>query len=187
MFHHKVDILSSQLLRAVPNRSHVLQSQVQGPKGKFEYLGSGNFIFRDHRGLQSASQLGLVAAGSGVTPILQMLRQIFGDPNDDTAVRMVDVNNSERDIIVRDELDDLSRRFPERFRICHVLTRLPQLPAAGFHCVQGPVSCEILANNLYPPGPSTMVLVCGPPKLVSEVCRPALAEIGHLPTRVVVY
>lgn len=161
--------------------------QVNGPKGTFEYLGRGQFCFRDGRGLQTASQLALVAAGSGITPILQMLRHIFRDPEDETEVRLVDVNSSQEDIIVHDELSHLAKDFPGRFRVCHVLSKLPELlPEQGLY-LKGPVSRDILALHLFSPGASTMALVCGPPKLVSDVCRPALAQLGHSPQRVIVF
>lgn len=164
--------------------------QVQGPKGKFRALGRGQFVMCDEdETLHVATNLGLVAAGSGVTPMLQLLRHRFADADDFTRIAMVDVNNSERDIIVRDELDQYARKYRRTFKICHVLDELPEKMSrtTAVKYRQGPLTQTILQEILPPPSPLTLILLCGPPRLISEVCRPALLKIGHDPMRVLVY
>lgn len=152
--------------------------QVQGPKGRFVYEGRGQFTFRDGRKLPLALQMGIVAAGSGVTPMLQLLRHVFGDNLDQTLVVMLDVNSSEEDVIARDELEGYALRFRENFSIWHVLSKLPESNAPA-NSMRGPLNKEIMAALLPPPDPTTVVLCCGPPRLMSEVVCPALREIGH--------
>ncbi|CAN7988128.1 unnamed protein product [Ixodes hexagonus] len=160
--------------------------EVQGPKGAFIYQGQGEFSFpNSYRASVRASTIGLVAAGSGVTPILQLLRHIFSRAEDRTVVLMVDVNSSERDIIAYEELEELARRFPTRFRVCHVLSKLPDYSTPSYQ--EGPLSQELMAEHLPPPGPEVLLLVCGPPRLVSEICRPALKTIGHDESRILRY
>ncbi|XP_077540014.1 NADH-cytochrome b5 reductase 2-like [Haemaphysalis longicornis] len=163
--------------------------QVQGPKGKFRALGRGQFVTEGGTTLYVATHLGLVAAGSGVTPMLQLLRHRFADLSDFTRITMVDVNHSEQDIIVRDELEEYAKKDRRRFKICHVLDDLPEkIPkATPVQYKQGPLTQAILEEMLPPPGPLTLVLLCGPPRLISEVCRPALRNIGHDPMRVLAY
>ncbi|XP_077488598.1 NADH-cytochrome b5 reductase 2-like [Amblyomma americanum] len=163
--------------------------QVQGPKGKFEYLGRGRFVMENGRVLCLASHLGLISAGSGVTPMLQLLRHKFADPNDVTRVLMVDVNHSEHDIIMRQELEAYARDHRRTFKLCHVLTEMPDHKAdkSPVKYVEGPLTQSILEEFLPPPSSYSIMLVCGPPRLVSEVCRPALRNIGHEHLRVLVY
>lgn len=163
--------------------------QVQGPKGKYRALGRGQFVTQEGKALCVATHLGLVAGGSGVTPMLQLLRHRFRDANDLTRIAMVDVNHSERDIIVRDELEEYAKENRRTFKLCHVLDDLPeQIPkVTPVRYKQGPLTQAILQEILPPPGPLTLIFLCGPPRLISEVCRPALRNIGHDRMRVLVF
>ncbi|KAH9382590.1 hypothetical protein HPB48_010336 [Haemaphysalis longicornis] len=152
--------------------------QVQGPKGPFTYCGRGQFVLRSGRRLRPATQLGLVAAGTGVTPMLQLLRFVLADARDNTCIVLVDVNSSEDDIIAHAELENIAREFNDHFRIWHVLSKMPASDAPA-NFIQGRLTAGILAEHLPPPSPSTLVLCCGPPLFISDVCRPALAHIGH--------
>ncbi|XP_077541297.1 NADH-cytochrome b5 reductase 3-like [Haemaphysalis longicornis] len=152
--------------------------QVQGPKGPFTYCGRGQFVLRSGRRPRTATQLGLVAAGTGVTPMLQLLRFVLADARDNTCIVLVDVNSSEDDIIAHAELENIAREFNDHFRIWHVLSKMPASDAPA-NFIQGRLTAGILAEHLPPPSPSTLVLCCGPPLFISDVCRPALAHIGH--------
>ncbi|KAH7958081.1 hypothetical protein HPB51_027932 [Rhipicephalus microplus] len=83
--------------------------QIQGPKRRFVYEGRGKFATADGHQLPLVARLGLVAAGSGVTPMLQLLRHLLADNVDRTTVMMIDVNSNEQDIIARQELDDYAK------------------------------------------------------------------------------
>ncbi|KAL1475293.1 hypothetical protein MTO96_037393 [Rhipicephalus appendiculatus] len=158
---------------------------IQGPKGRFVYEGRGHFATADGHLLPPVTRLGLVAAGSGVTPMLQLLRHLLSDNADQTTVMMIDVNSSEQDIIARQELDEYAKNHGA-FSIRHVLSRPP--PYEGMvEYVPGPLNVDILTEHLPPPDSDTMVLCCGPPRLITEVCEPALRDIGHKPSRVLCF
>ncbi|KAH6929352.1 hypothetical protein HPB50_026834 [Hyalomma asiaticum] len=164
--------------------------QIQGPKGKFQYVGRGRFLLDSGRMLCIASHIGLVAAGSGVTPMLQLLRHKFADMNDHARIYMVDVNHSAQDIIMHKELEEYAQHQRRKFRLCHVLTEMPKrnpLRPTYSVCLEGPLTQIIMEEYLPPPSSYSVILVCGPPRLVSEVCQPALRNIGHDPLRVLVY
>ncbi|XP_077486573.1 NADH-cytochrome b5 reductase 3-like [Amblyomma americanum] len=160
--------------------------EVQGPQGRFFYAGRGQFVFRDGHRLPLATRMGMIAAGSGITPMLQLLRHMVVDARDETSIVLVDVNSSEEDIIARDELDHYARRFGQKFSIWHVLS---QLPAGGvpYNFLQGRLTKEILKAHLPPPHLSTLVLCCGPPSFLSEVCKPALSDIGHHGQQILIF
>lgn len=168
--------------------------QVIGPRGHFVYEGRGQFEIVNGRRPPRATQLGLIAAGSGITPMLQLLRHVFDDNRDQTNVMMVDVNLSEQDIIAREELEEYAKTYKNNFSLCHVLNIL-QLPEGaaetvghgGVVYVKGPLNKDIMEAHLPPPDPSTLVLCCGPPKLLGDVCAPGLKKIGHSADRVLFY
>ncbi|KAL1448199.1 hypothetical protein MTO96_044126 [Rhipicephalus appendiculatus] len=101
--------------------------QIRGPRGMFVYEGHGTFLTTHGDRLPPVKKLGLIAAGSGVTPMLQLLRSIFADSTDCTLVRMIDVNHSTSEIIACSELNDYARTHASTFRICHVLSEITSL------------------------------------------------------------
>nr|XP_054922223.1 NADH-cytochrome b5 reductase 2-like [Dermacentor andersoni] len=118
--------------------------------------------------------------------MLQLLRNIFADSSDCTLVRMIDVNHSESEIIAHRELNEYTRRHSSTFKICHVLSELPFLePMPGV--IQGPLNRYIMAAHLPAPDSKSLILCCGPPALMDNVCRPALANIGYKNEQVLFY
>jgi ring-1,2-phenylacetyl-CoA epoxidase subunit PaaE len=66
-----------------------------------------------------------VAGGSGITPILGLVRAALADSAVE-AVTLIDCNGSQRDVMFLDELADLKNSWPARFQLLHVLTREAQ-------------------------------------------------------------
>jgi len=88
---------------------------VRGPTGEIKYLGNGRFeIEGEERKFEKVS---LILGGSGITPGYQLLERVRSDKNDKTLVKVVDANKSEKDILLREELDKCKgTRF--RSRMC---------------------------------------------------------------------
>ncbi|KAH6928769.1 hypothetical protein HPB50_019469 [Hyalomma asiaticum] len=160
--------------------------KIQGPRGRFFYEGQGHFVTVDGSRLPPATWLGLIAAGSGVTPMLQLLRHALVDKKDQTKIKMIDVNSTEDDIIARRELDQYTKAHAERFSLCHVLSKPPTGEGAVGY-VTGPLTAGIMAEHLPPASVDTLVLVCGPSHFLNDLCKPALSEIGHKPQRVLCF
>ncbi|KAH7936490.1 hypothetical protein HPB49_000102 [Dermacentor silvarum] len=160
--------------------------QIRGPRGKFVYEGHGSFVTAHGDRLPPVKRLGLIAAGSGVTPMLQLLRNMFADSADCTLVRMIDVNRSDKEIIALRELNEYARGHSSTFRICHVLSELPSLELMP-GVIQGPLNRYIMAAHLPAPDSNSLILCCGPPALMDKVCRPALADIGYKNEQVLFY
>ncbi|XP_037276749.2 NADH-cytochrome b5 reductase 3 [Rhipicephalus microplus] len=160
--------------------------QIRGPRGMFVYEGHGTFVTALGDRLPPVQKLGLIAAGSGVTPMLQLLRSIFADSTDCTLVRMIDVNHSPSEIIACSELDDYARTYSSTFRICHVLSEVPSLEMMP-GVIRGPLNRYIMAAHLPAPNSKSLILCCGPPSLINDVCRPALADIGYKSEQVLFY
>nr|XP_054922681.1 NADH-cytochrome b5 reductase 2-like [Dermacentor andersoni] len=160
--------------------------EIQGPRGRFVYEGQGRFLTVDGSWLPPATWLGLVAAGSGVTPMIQLLRHVLADVTDKTKIMMIDVNRTEEDIIARRELDNYAKVRAERFSLCHVLSK-PAPSEGAITYVAGPLTPAIMAEHLPSPTAETIVLLCGPQKFLSDLCKPALNAIGHKTQRVLCF
>jgi ring-1,2-phenylacetyl-CoA epoxidase subunit PaaE len=66
----------------------------------------------------------LVAAGSGITPMMSIAATVLGDPAGE--VTLVYANRRSDTVMFADELADLKDRYPARFQLLHVLSREPR-------------------------------------------------------------
>lgn len=68
-------------------------------------------------------EIGLIAGGSGLTPMLQVAQELLNTVEDETKLSLLFANVSPDDIYLKDEIDELARLFPDRFSVtcAHVL------------------------------------------------------------------
>jgi ring-1,2-phenylacetyl-CoA epoxidase subunit PaaE len=66
----------------------------------------------------------LIAAGSGITPVLSIAATVLRDP--DSSVVVFYGNRRTSTVMFADELADLKDRHPDRFELVHVLSREPR-------------------------------------------------------------
>ncbi len=68
----------------------------------------------------TAGHLGLIAAGSGITPLLSIARATLAGGG---TVTLLYANRTERSVMFLDDLADLKDSYAERFHLIHVLSR----------------------------------------------------------------
>ncbi|MTD53890.1 1,2-phenylacetyl-CoA epoxidase subunit PaaE [Amycolatopsis pithecellobii] len=66
----------------------------------------------------------LIAAGSGITPVLSIAATVLRDPA--ASVTVLYGNRRSATVMFADELADLKDRYPARFELVHVLSREPR-------------------------------------------------------------
>ena len=105
--------------------------------------------------------VGMVAGGTGIAPLLQIVRILLEDPHDTTTrIQLLSVNRYEEDILMKEELDRYAREFPDRFAVTYSLTG-DKLPNDWNGCT-GRGSVDMARRALPPPsGDGTMIFVCG--------------------------
>lgn len=114
--------------------------------------------------------IALIAGGTGITPMYQLARAIFKNPNDKTSVTLVFGNVSEEDILLKREFEDLENKFPQRFRAFYLLDNPPESWTGG---AKGHITKDLLKQVLPgPDGTNTKVFVCGPPGLYKAIAGP---------------
>ncbi len=123
----------------------------------------------------AARNVVLVAAGSGITPILAMATTILRDePN--SRVTLLYGNRTTRSIMFHEELEGLKNRHPERFRMIHVLSREPhEIPL-----FEGRIDGEKLrrlTEVLIDPAAVDGWYLCGPRSMVEELTG-TLGQLG---------
>lgn len=112
------------------------------------------------------NHIGLIAGGTGITPMYQLARQIFKNPDDKTKVTLVFGNVSEDDILLKKELQDLENTYPQRFRAFFVLDNPPQ----GWTGGKGYITKDLLKTVLPEPKEDNIKLfVCGPPGMYKAI------------------
>lgn len=85
--------------------------------------------------------------------------------------------------MLKPELDELAARHPEQFKLWYTLDR----PKPEWTQGKGFVSDEMIKAQLFPPSPSALVLMCGPPPMVNYACIPALEKLGYPMERTFAY
>jgi cytochrome-b5 reductase len=113
---------------------------------------------------------GMVAGGTGITPMLQVVRAIIRGraAGDRTQVDLIFANVTEQDILLREDLDQLAAE-DSGFRVHYVLDK----PPAGWTGGVGYVTAEMLTKWLPQPADDVKVLLCGPPPMISGLKKTA--------------
>jgi len=119
-----------------------------------------------------ATRVGFVAGGTGITPMISIIRWILAKSLK-VELSLVYANKTEADIIFREEWDENAREHAS-FRCYHVLER----PPAGWTQGVGRITEDVLRKQLPPPGADTIVFLCGPPMMV-DALEGTLKAIGH--------
>ncbi|KAL7622781.1 hypothetical protein AAE478_006460 [Parahypoxylon ruwenzoriense] len=133
----------------------------RGPKGAMRYK----------RGL--AKRIAMVAGGTGITPMYQLIRAICEDDEDMTQVSLIYANRSEQDMLLRKELDSFARRYPKNFRVWYMLDKAPE----GWKYGEGYVNAQIMKKHLPAPDAETKLVLCGPPGMINA-CKKTAASLG---------
>lgn len=119
-----------------------------------------------------AKRVGFVAGGTGITPMISIIRWIL-TTKVDAELFLLFANKTESDIIFRQEWDR-NVQDHTNFRCHHVLEQPPPRWTGS----TGRVTPDLLRQYLPPPGPETCVFLCGPPTMV-DALETTLKELGY--------
>ncbi|KAL7118044.1 hypothetical protein ACP275_03G111000 [Erythranthe tilingii] len=147
---------------------------VKGPLGHIEYTGKGNFMV--HGKQKFAKKLAMIAGGTGITPIYQVMQAILKDPEDETEMYVVYANRTEDDILLKDELDAWAEKFPARVRVWYVVQESVK---EGWKYSLGFVTEAVLREHIPAPTGYTLALACGPPPMMQFAVNPNLEKMGY--------
>ncbi|KAK7801495.1 hypothetical protein U0070_010539 [Myodes glareolus] len=153
--------------------------EFRGPNGLLVYQGKGKFAIRADKKsnpvVRTVKSVGMIAGGTGITPMLQVIRAVMKDPNDHTVCYLLFANQSEKDILLRPELEELRNEHSTRFKLWYTVDKAPD----DWNYSQGFVNEEMIRDHLPPPGEETLILMCGPPPMIQFACLPNLERVGH--------
>jgi len=131
------------------------QLSFKGPLPKYEWVPNKH------------EHIALIAGGTGITPMHQLARAIFSNPEDKTKVTLVFGNLSQQDILLKEEWDRLENTYPQRFKVYYVLDNVPE---GAVWATKGWVTKELLKTVLPEPGKgNNKIFVCGPPGMYNAI------------------
>ncbi|QRV80378.1 hypothetical protein RhiJN_08393 [Ceratobasidium sp. AG-Ba] len=133
-------------------------------------------------------QVTLIAGGSGITPMYQILTHSLANKEDKTKFKLLFGNVTPGDILLKEEFDKLKAKHGDRFEVLYIVDK-------GDKNWTGPtgfIAKDLLKKEIAPAslGAKTMVYVCGPPGQVAALAGPkdgmkqgelagALKELGY--------
>ena len=154
------------LIKAYPTGAmsqHLVQMRpgdsidVKGPMPKLKY--SANM----------KKNIGMIAGGTGITPMLQVLEEIAANPADKTRVHLVFANVSGRDVLMRETLDALVKRNPN-VSVTYVIDSAQQ--DKDWSGEVGRINKELI-KKVVPFSPkdkdNVLIYVCGPPEMMKAI------------------
>lgn len=135
--------------------------EIRGPKGAMQYSTS------------YAKHIGMIAGGTGITPMYQLIRAICDDKSDTTKMSLLYANNTEEDILLRNELDTFARENPDKFSVQYVLSQAGE----DWTGHRGFVSQQLIETYLPPANEENKALLCGPPPMINAM-KKTLSVLG---------
>ena len=143
--------------------------EVQAPSGRFT------------PDLTSGAQHVLIAAGSGITPVLSIAASLLA-ARDDTTVTLLYGNRRAKTVMFADEVADIKDAYPDRMQLVHVLSREPQEVELFSGRLDGAKLRDLLPATVEVPAVDHWWL-CGPFAMITEAVE-VLAGLGVHPDRI---
>ena len=128
--------------------------EVKGPFPKLPYTAN------------MKKNIGMICGGTGITPCLQVIKEILKNPADTTEISLVFANDKEEDILLKPELDALAKKH-KNFKITYVLAK--PVFAFGWDGEVGWMNKDIVAKTMPTPSADSLICVCGPPGFMAAV------------------
>lgn len=118
------------------------------------------------------------AAGSGITPVMSILRHVLERDND-SCFTLVYGNRSRHSVIFREQIEALKNQYMQRLRVYHVLSReYMEVPLFTGRINAG--KCKEFCTSLIDLSIMDEAFVCGPEEMILSV-RQQLIDLG-MPT-----
>uniref|UniRef100_A0A2P2K5W2 NADH-cytochrome b5 reductase n=1 Tax=Rhizophora mucronata TaxID=61149 RepID=A0A2P2K5W2_RHIMU len=108
--------------------------------------------------------IGMIAGGTGITPMLQVIEAILKNPDDNTQVSLLYANVSPDDILLKQKLDFLASSHPN-LKVFYTVDN----PSKNWRGGIGYISKDMVLKGLPDPSDDTLILVCGPPGMMKHI------------------
>jgi cytochrome-b5 reductase len=125
-----------------------------------------------------AKNVGMVAGGTGITPMISIIRSIL-KRGLDVDISLLFANKTVDDIILKDEFDRYAAEY-DNFTRYYVVDKAPD----GWKMGEGRIDSRLMKDKLFEPSDDTVIFVCGPPMMQLDL-KKMLIELGHEKDRII--
>ncbi|KFD56150.1 hypothetical protein M514_02928 [Trichuris suis] len=161
---------------------------IRGPSGLLVYEGQGCFAISERKNGPVSRKLvrsvGMIAGGSGITPMYQVMQAMLRDPFDSVDIHLLFANKSEDDILLRHELEAMAKNYPQR---CKIWYTVDVQGSNDWPYSVGHINAEMLRAHMPSPAPDVLIMLCGPPGMVNYAAKPSLDALLYSPSSVFVF
>ena len=141
--------------------------EVMAPSGNFQHIPNAS----------NEKNYALFAAGSGITPILSILKSILRhEPN--SHVNLIYGNKGINSIIFKEEIEALKNTYLNQMSVVHILSR----ENLGNAMQQGRIDkskCEMLLKTYFNQTKIDDVFICGPEQMTLDIREVMMAQGMH--------
>lgn len=137
------------------------------PGDSIEFRGPmGDFTYRPNK----YSFIGMLAGGTGIAPMIQILRYSMQHPEDKTKFCLLYGCMADSDVLFRDEMNAMAAQHADRFSVVYLLAK----PPPGYTGLTGFITAEVIKNHFAAPAEHQMLLMCGPPPMMNAMLQHSL-------------
>ena len=137
---------------------------LKGPTLKIDLEGPDSRMLK-------VTHLGMMAGGTGITPMLQIMNEILKEKPSSTGLfshlrfTLLFANKHEQDILCKEYLDSLALEFPNRFSVRYILEVPPEDSSKHYH--QGFITASLIKETMpSPTEEGSMIFICGPDPMI---------------------
>ncbi|KIP04343.1 hypothetical protein PHLGIDRAFT_20004 [Phlebiopsis gigantea 11061_1 CR5-6] len=112
-------------------------------------------------------EIGMIAGGSGITPMYQVLQHALADPSNKTKFTLLFANVTPKDILLKEEFDSLKAKHPDTFNVIYTVDK----PDEGWKGTVGYINKALVQQHIPPASlaEKVKIYICGPPGQVSAL------------------
>jgi ring-1,2-phenylacetyl-CoA epoxidase subunit PaaE len=139
----------------------------------------GNFTWKENT---SVKQLIAIAAGSGITPVISVLKSALKN-SDVEKVWLLYGNRNENSIIFKGQLEALKSECKDRLSIVHTLSQ----PSSGWTGVKGRLNKDLINDTMRKEGlipEKAISYLCGPAEMM-DMAKETLQDMGLTSDRII--
>ena len=151
----------------------------KGPLGEYEYLGDCQYSIL-YEPIRIARHIGMIAGGTGITPMWQILRALQYD-QELPFVSLIYCARYRADLVLAEEINEMQSRIPDRIRVRYILSKPP--PIDEWDGGRGRLNIGEVSENLFPFADSDtqvsdkVVLLCASDDMIAKCCKPLVSDV----------
>ena len=160
-------------VKAVPNGTFSVFATTELKEGDLLEVAppEGRFILNTNE--ENAKNYLAIAAGSGITPIMSMLKVVlYNEPQ--SHFDLIFANKTEEDSIFKKEIDALLSTFPEQLSVQYIYSRVTSSDALFGRIDEG--NTRYILKNTFSNKTYDKVFLCGPEEMITTTKNTLIEE-----------